>query len=195
MNVISSIYIPHIDTEINAKFIADVFDKNSIAEVSSIYIEPYKSHVYNRAYIGIKTWHDTEAAFNFIGQLRNPNREARIVYSDDNWWAVYINKYPAKLASSKCVLTLFEEKHDEFYNDDISTTAPLEPQPLDMIKNDLEKTELLRNIVANFQLVLNYKRQAEFNNSDAADFDKYSREIYDEQKKWAAEHKYIYSPC
>lgn len=195
MNTISSIYIPCIDTEINAKFIADVFDKNGIAEVSSIYIEPYKSLVYNRAYIGIKTWHDTEAAFNFIGQLRNPNREARIIYSDDNWWPVYINNYPAKLASSKRVLTLFEEKHVEFYNDDISTTAQLEPQPLDMIKIDLEKTNLLRNIVANFQLVLNYKRQAEFNINDAADFDSYSREIDDEQKKWADEHKCIYSLC
>jgi len=195
MKPITSIYIPRIDSEFDANFIADVFGKNGIAQVSSIYIEPCKNGVFNRAYIGIKLWHDTESAFNFIAQLHNPSREARFVYMDDNWWAVYINKYPAKLASSKRVLTLFEEKHVEFYNDDISTIAPLEPQPLHIIKVDLEKTNLLRNIVANFQLVLNYKRQAEFNISDAADFDKYSREIDDEQKKWADEHKCIYSLC
>lgn len=195
MKPITSIYIPRIESEIDANFIANVFDKNGIAQVSSIYIEPYKNSVYNRAYIGIKLWHDTESAFNFIAQLHNPIREARFVYMDDNWWPVYINKYPAKLASSKRVLTLFEEKHVEFYNDDISTTAQLEPQPLDMIKNDLEKTKLLPNIHANFQLVLNYKRQAEFNVSDAADFDKYSREIDDERKKWAADQKCIYSLC
>ena len=227
MMPITSIYIPRIDSEFDANFIANVFDKHGIAQISSIYIEPYKSDVYNRAYIGIKLWHDTESAFNFISQLRNPTREARIVYMDDNWWPVYINKYPAKLASSKRVLTLFEEKHDDFYNDHISTTAPppaaqpldmikvdlektnllrnilntnlrttapLEHLPLDMIKVDLEKTKLLRNIVANFQLVLNYKRQVALSN-DAADFDKYSREIDDEQKKWAAENNWYYALC
>ena len=228
MKPITSIYIPRIEGEIDATFIADVLEKNGIAQVSSIYIEPYKSDIYNRAYIGIKFWHDTESAFNFIVQLRNTSREARLVYNDDNWWPVYINKSPAKLASSTRVLTLFEEKHVEFYNDDISTTAPppaaqpldmikvdlektnllrnilntnlrttapLEPLPLDMIKVDLEKTKLLRNMAANFQLDLNYKRQLEFTICDAADFDKYSREIDDDQKKWFAENNWYYALC
>lgn len=181
MRTITSIYIPRIDTRFNARFISYILDKNGIAQVSSVYIEPYKSikknnNGYNRAYIYIKSWHDTESAFNFIVQLRNPSREARIVYNDDNWWAAYINKYPPLLASNKCVLTLFEEKLTDFYNEDISSTAVLEPQPLDMIKIDIEKTELLRNIVANF------KSQVKNKDDDAADFDNYSREIDEERK-------------
>lgn len=181
MRTITSIYIPRIDRRFNASFISYILDKNGIAQVSSVYIEPYKSikkniNGCNRAYIYIKSWHDTESAFNFIGQLRNPSREARIVYNDDNWWAAYINKYPPLLASNKCVLTLFEEKLTDFYNEDISSTAVLEPQPLDMIKIDIEKTELLRNIVANF------KSQVKNKDDDAADFDNYSREIDEERK-------------
>lgn len=168
MKPITSIYIPRIEREIDATFIADVLEKNGIAQVSSIYIEPYKSDVYNRAYIGIKFWHDTESAFNFIVQLRNTSREARLVYNDDNWWPAYINKYPNKLAYSKRVLTLFEEKHVDFYI-------------------DLENPKHLCDIVANF------KHQINDSEKDATDFDNYLREIDNEQQKWTAQYKCIYS--
>lgn len=148
MNAITSIYIPRIENVFNAEFIADVFNRNGIAQVSRVYIEPYKSIMtnglkYNRAYIGIKTWHDTEAAFNFIERLRNPTREARIFYGDDNWWQVDVNKYPHKLTSNKHVLTIFEEKEPEFY-DDFSTAAVAEESI------DYEKTKMLKKIIANF---------------------------------------------
>jgi len=155
MKVITSIYIPRIESKFNAEFIADVFDRNGIAQVSRVYIEPYKSIIknglnYNRAYIGIKMWYDTEAAFNFIARLRNPTREARVVYNDDNWWPVDINKYPTKLASNKRVLTLFDEKQNDFSSDELSTTAIDEAELEDFIQVDAEKTALLRSIIANF---------------------------------------------
>lgn len=159
MNAITSIYIPCIDTEFNAEFIADVFNRNGIAQVSNVYIEPMlfkrKNGLprCNRAYIGIKSWHDTEAAFNFIARLRNPSREARLVYSDDNWWPVYINTKPNKLASNKPVLTLFDENQATFCCDDISTTAVCKAQLEDFIQVDAEKTALLRSIIFNFPAI------------------------------------------
>ena len=165
MNTITSIYIPRIETKFNAQFIADVFDRNDIALVSWVYIEPYNSifknklNKYNHAYIGIKYWHDTEAAFNFIARLRNPTREARIVYCDDNWWPVDINN-TTKLPSNKPVLNVFEEKLIDITTDDLSTTSisetesESEPQPQsepqDFIKVDAQKTALLLSIIANF---------------------------------------------
>lgn len=164
MNAINSIYIPRIEAEFNAKFIADVFDRNGIAQVSRVYIEPYSSlrkknlNGYNRAYIAIKSWHDTETSFNFIERLRNPTREARVVYSDDNWWPVDINNNTTKLASNKRVLTIFEENKNDFYRDDISTTAVFGEETAlfgdereEFIQVDAEKTKLLRNIISSFQ--------------------------------------------
>lgn len=187
MNPITSIYIPRIDAEFNAKFIANVFDRNGIAQVSRVYIEPYSSIMkknlngYNRAYIAIKSWHDTETAFNFIERLRNPTREARIVYSDDNWWVVDINNNTTKLASNKRVLTVFEENQNDFYRDDISTTALFGDEHEDFIQVDAEKTKLLRNIIASFQDKKN----------GASSFDGYLREMDDERTKWFSE-QYIY---
>ena len=213
MNAITSIYIPRIENVFNAEFIADVFNRNGIAQVSRVYIEPYKSIIknglngYNRAYIGIKSWHDTEAAFNFIARLRNPSREARIVYSDDNWWPVDINKYPTKLASNKRVLTLFEEKND-FSSDDLSTTAVGEAEPEEFIQVDAKKTQLLRNIIANFPTpniyrtnsidnecnrelkasIYGYKNADEMDAAEA--FDSYLREMDEERYMWSSEELY-----
>ena len=216
MTSITSIYIPRIESLFNAEFIADIFDRNGIAKVSRVYIEPYKSIIkndlnnYNRAYIAIKTWYDTEAAFNFIERLRNPTREARLVYSEDNWWPVNINNNINKLASNKRVLTVFEEKQLDFcIEDEVSTTAVASDDLEEFIQVDAEKTKLLRNIIANFKVstpILHEENEASLYRTKALhkreellqdmdesvdSFDGYLREMHDDRDKWFSE-QYIY---
>lgn len=127
MKPITSIYIPFVDKDISAEFIANVIEKNRLAKVKCIAIEPYKStyvsivkngmNQYNRVYISIKSWEDTEAAFNFIQRLRNPNREARLVFSDDDWWLVEVNEVPNKFLADKNrgrVVTFFNESNEVY---------------------------------------------------------------------------------
>lgn len=188
MNAITSIYIPCIETGFNAKFIADVFDRNGIAQVSRVYIEPTLLkrknglHRWNRAYIDIKHWHDTESAYHFICRLRSLNREARIVYNEDNWWPVKINKNPSKLVFIERVLTIFEDKRHDFCDDNVCTTL-VKDQHEEFQHIDAEKTLLLRSIVANF------KNQT--NDNDLLSFDSYIREMDNDRDKWFSEH-YIY---
>ena len=40
------------------------------------------------AYIEVAEWCDRETAYNLIQKIKDPRKEARIVYEDDNWWAV-----------------------------------------------------------------------------------------------------------
>ena len=40
------------------------------------------------AFIEVGEWFDCEAAYNMIKRIKTPLKEARIVYEDDNWWAV-----------------------------------------------------------------------------------------------------------
>ena len=189
MTAITSIYIPRIEKVFNAEFIADVFERNDIAQVSKVYVEPYKSiskkglnNKYNRAYIAIKTWHDTEAAYHFIDRLRSPNREARIVYNEDNWWPVDINKNPGKLSSVERVLTVFEDKEADFCDDDVSITPVVRDELEEFVYIDAEKTALLRSIVAGF------KKQ---HDDDVQAFDSYVREMDNDREKWFSE-QYIY---
>lgn len=59
MSPISSIYIPHIEKNITAEFIAFIFDKNEIAEVSRVAIEYNKKNKNYSAYVCIFAWYDT----------------------------------------------------------------------------------------------------------------------------------------
>lgn len=150
MTSIINLYIPRIDSKFNAEFIADIFDRNGIADISRIYMEPCKpvtkngsseENRYNRAYIEIKSWYDTETAYNFIESIKNPNKEARIIFGHNSWWTVEINNYPNKLDSRKRVLTIF--KDNNIIEDDISTTAVVDPYTY------YKKTNMFKNFDTN----------------------------------------------
>jgi hypothetical protein len=112
MNAITSLYIPHVEPYYSADYVADILDRNGIAKVSKIAFE--LNNKYKRAWIDIKAWHDTDAAYNFINMLRNPSREVRLVHCGDYWWSVKINKFPHKTDSSKAKNQLIVFRNTDF---------------------------------------------------------------------------------
>lgn len=102
-SVIKSLFIGAIETSFTADHIMDAFYCQDIATISQVTLVPFKAKygLLNRAYLDIHEWHTTEAAYNFIQRLKDPSREARIVHSDDNWWAVKVNKNPFITTSKK----------------------------------------------------------------------------------------------
>ena len=182
---IKSICISHVDCKFDASFIADIFNKTGIAKVSKIYMEPHKG--YNRVYINIKSWHETETAYHFMERLRNPYRETRLVYEDDNWWSVSINKRPEKLEKRRCAtITVFNEVTNDcdenIYDDcDVSSIIPvaddIEDFDDDMPKIDVERTSQLKHIIKNF--------------SSKYEIDNYLHEMDYERDLWYSE-QYIY---
>jgi hypothetical protein len=175
MTAIKSLYIPHVENHFNAEFIVDLFNKTGLAKVSRVYMKPKTKTNLNRVYIQIESWHETEAAYSFIQRLRNPSTEARLVYSDDNWWVVDINK--TFTFTSNRVLTVFTKQVE--YDDDCSNVA-VGIIDEDEFVIDAEKTKMIRDIVAKFKE--NHERQLEQEEADAAEFDSYLRRI-----NWARE--------
>ena len=102
-SVIKSLFIGAIETSFTADHIMDAFYCQNIATISRVTLVPFKAKygLLNRAYLDIHEWHTTEAAYNFIQRLKDTSREARIVHSDDNWWAVEVNKNPFITTSKK----------------------------------------------------------------------------------------------
>ena len=92
---IKSLMIQFVEFEYTAEYIANVFWRQHIAQVSNITLIPYlqNSDVFYVAYITIDHWVDSEAAYNFVRRLKNPATEARIVHSGDDWWAVQKNSH------------------------------------------------------------------------------------------------------
>jgi hypothetical protein len=153
MNAITSIYIPHVETYYSADYVADVLDRSGIAKVSKIAFE--HNDKYKRAWIDIKAWRDTEAAYNFINRLRNPSIETRLVHASDYWWAVEINKFPHKTDSSKAKNQLIVFRDTDF----------ILPDNFRDISSD------------NFVIDIN-------DYDDEADFDAYCREMDESRECW-----------
>lgn len=87
-----SLIIPVVAPNIDAGFIARTFYKLEIATIKQITLLAVCDTVDAYcAYIEIGHWHDTESAYHFIERLRNPNKEARIVYDDPSWWVIFEN--------------------------------------------------------------------------------------------------------
>jgi hypothetical protein len=187
MNAITSLYIPHVKKNINAEYIANIFSKNGLAQVSKIYLQP--NYRYNRAFIEIESWNETEAAYSFIKRLRNPSTEARVVYSDDNWWTAEINKKQAVFTFKNRVLTVFPKKNVE---DEVLLVVEDddEDEAEEFVTIDAEKTKMLRDIVAKFKE--NYERQLmEQEEEDVNDFQDIVREIRKmrDDKEWTIEQR------
>ena len=96
MNTIKSLFIQCIDTDYDADYIINAFYCKDIATISRITLLPFntKTGVYNKAYLDIAEWHETEAAYEFVNMLKSKIPQSRIEHhsTDDNWcWLVGIN--------------------------------------------------------------------------------------------------------
>lgn len=93
MSNINSLVISKIHYQYTSEYIANVFWNQNIAQVSTITLLPYIQgiEVFQRAYITIAAWCDSEVAYNLIQRLRDPSKKCRIVHLDELWWPVKIN--------------------------------------------------------------------------------------------------------
>jgi len=87
--------IPCVESQYTQEYIANALWRQRIAKVSNITLIPYirNLEVYSIAYIGINEWCDSEAAYNFIQRLKNPEGEARLVHHGDDWWPIQLNTH------------------------------------------------------------------------------------------------------
>ena len=189
MTAITSLYISKIEKCFNSEFISSIFIKNGIAIVSKILLEPHKKNEkYNRAFIEIKEWCDTESAFNFIIRLRDPIRETRIVYCEDNWWTIEINKFPNVFNKKTNILTVFYDINENNVDIDIdnlsmATVFVTEDQSIDFDNIDYEKTRQLKAIIYGFKNVDEM--------DDAEYFDGYLNEAHQSINDWKYEKELV----
>ena len=75
------------------RYVADIFLKQNLAKISDITLIPYwrNSVVVYVGFITIMEWFDTENSYNFIQKLKNPSKETRMIYDDDDWWVIQLN--------------------------------------------------------------------------------------------------------
>ena len=88
-----SIYIPHVFENITKEHIYYVFEILRIGRISHIdfIMKTSKNKPYNCAYIHFEFWYNNIANINLQEKIRNPEKEARIVYDDPWFWLILEN--------------------------------------------------------------------------------------------------------
>lgn len=91
---INSIFIANIGNDVSPNSLVNLFDELDIAVVKQITIFPefnQKQCVQTYgAYIAVD-WHDTEVAYRFIKCVQDPKKDARLFYTNDDYWVVEKN--------------------------------------------------------------------------------------------------------
>lgn len=90
-----SLYIPHVFSNIGAEKITYTFESLGLGKIKKIDFVTKMGNdavAYNAVYVHFDYWFDTSAVHNFHERIRNPNKEARIVYDDPWYWIVLENK-------------------------------------------------------------------------------------------------------
>ena len=93
-----SLYIPHVFPNFTKEDVTKAFEDNCIGKVKNIDFVAkitYKEGVaklYNAAYIHFEEWYDNIVARNFHSRVRDPIKEARLMYEDPWYWVVLENK-------------------------------------------------------------------------------------------------------
>lgn len=103
-----SLFIPHVFPNFSKQYIADVFERHNIGMVDHIDLVAKKDRYgksYNAAYVHFKYWYSGSITENFQARVKNPKKEARIVYDDPWYWIILENttkKYEPQ-ARKECV--------------------------------------------------------------------------------------------
>ena len=94
MSSVMSLYIPHVFSNISVEKISHAFESLGLGRVKKVdlVLKMGNAGEYNAAYIHFEYWYNTDAARNFQDRVKNPDKEARIVYDDPWYWIVLENK-------------------------------------------------------------------------------------------------------
>jgi hypothetical protein len=89
-----SVYIPRITLKMSGQKIKDTFRDMGLGDIERVDITASPSPSQNSAYLHFKKWAATPASLELQARIRDPNQQARIVYSDPWYWVLLPNNKP-----------------------------------------------------------------------------------------------------
>ena len=163
-----SIYIPHVFENITKEHIYYVFEILRIGRISHIdfIMKTSKNKPYNCAYIHFEFWYNNIANINLQEKIRNPEKEARIVYDDPWFWLILENTASKTVEGERkpCInLEYFglSNKKSETVDEPLKTVD----ETLKTVDETFEKVnEILESDVQNMEEIQHYLEYCDFEN-------------------------------
>lgn len=88
----TSIYIPHVFSNIDSRFISNFFEKyyGEVSHVDVVSRFNKENKHYNCVYVHFHKWYDNNAVDNFLKRIED-NQSTKVVYEDPWFWLVMKN--------------------------------------------------------------------------------------------------------
>jgi len=169
----TSVYIPYLFNNITKDYISKTFEFQKLGKVKNIdFVEKMDKNgkIYNSAFVHFEYWYDNIASIHFQQRLKDPNKEARIVYKDPWFWVCFKNTgkkmIPGQRKERINVSAFSEVSNDGFGgSEEIKTEDKLERELLEEFNCEehdfncdliIKKPQVNMEYVRNLEM-LNYK--------------------------------------
>jgi len=93
-STVMSLYIPCVIGHITKDYMIKTIEFQALGKVKNIdFVEKMgkNGNTYNSAFVHFEYWYDNIASLHFQERVKNPDKEARIVYRDPLFWACFEN--------------------------------------------------------------------------------------------------------
>jgi hypothetical protein len=93
-STVMSLYIPCVFGHITKDYMIKTIEFQALGKVKNIdFVEKMgkNGNTYNSAFVHFEYWYDNIASLHFQERVKNPDKEARIVYRDPLFWACFEN--------------------------------------------------------------------------------------------------------
>ena len=132
-----SLYIPHIFGNFTKEFVAQVFNDQNIGKVKTVdFVHKMgkDGKAYNSAYIHFEEWYNTIATRNFQSNVRDTNKEARLMYEEPWYWIVLENKARKHIPGERKPCIVIDEPAKSTIHEQTKTALKEEIQWKQVIK-------------------------------------------------------------
>ena len=93
-STVTSLYIPHVFGNVTKELMIKTIEFQCIGKVNKIdFVEKIGKNgkTYNNAFVHFEYWYDNISSLHFQERVKNPDKEARIVYKDPWFWVCFEN--------------------------------------------------------------------------------------------------------
>lgn len=93
-STVMSLYVPHVFGNVTKEMMIKTIEFQGLGKVNKIdFVEKMGKNgkTYNSAFVHFECWYDNISSDHFQERVKNPDKEARIVYKDPWFWVCFEN--------------------------------------------------------------------------------------------------------
>ena len=139
-----SLYIPHAFGHITKEFMTKTIEFQGLGKVKNIdFVEKMDKNgkIYNSAFVHFEYWCDNVTSIHFQERVKNPEKQAKIVYKEPWFWACFENKSKKHIPGERKERINLSNLNDPNDPNDLSHVFEEEKNNIDLPKEIEEKFE------------------------------------------------------